>query len=67
MNEDPLTIKLTPENFAQRCPVCNGHGDLNYGKKVCHGCKGKGFLILPIAKIVSEEGETQNGPTNHNK
>lgn len=56
MSQEELTQTktLTPENFAQRCPVCNGHGDLNYGKKICHGCKGKGYLILPVK---SEEGE----------
>jgi DnaJ-class molecular chaperone len=62
MNSEELAVKtLIPENFAQRCPVCNGHGDLNYGKKVCHGCHGKGFLILPIKKITAEEGEPAHG------
>jgi DnaJ-class molecular chaperone len=66
MNEETHAVKtLTPENFAQRCPVCNGHGNLNYGRKVCHGCQGKGFLILPVAKIISEEEGENTHAGNH--
>jgi DnaJ-class molecular chaperone len=66
MSEETLTVKLTPENFAQRCPVCNGHGDLNYGKKVCHGCGGKGYLVLPVKKTKLEEEGAAND-YSHNK
>lgn len=31
---------------AVKCPVCNSFGTLQYGKKICHGCKGKGFIII---------------------
>ena len=32
---------------AQKCPVCNGFGTVNWGKKKCHACEGKGYIILP--------------------
>jgi DnaJ-class molecular chaperone len=64
---EEITLKLNPENFAQRCPVCNGHGDLNFGKKICHGCKGRGYLILPIKKITGEEEGEKINAGSYNK
>lgn len=29
-----------------RCVVCKGFGRVNYGKKICHACKGKGYLLV---------------------
>lgn len=46
--------KLTPKVFAQKCPVCNGFGTLSFGKVDCHGCDGKGWIVLN-----NELGESQ--------
>ena len=32
---------------AEKCPVCNGHGSVNYGKLICRACNGKCFIIIP--------------------
>lgn len=32
---------------AERCPVCNGFGTLKHGTKICQGCEGKGYVIVP--------------------
>jgi DnaJ-class molecular chaperone len=53
--------KISPEVFAQKCPVCNGHTTVNFGRKVCEACKGKGYLILPVKRINTEEEEEKNG------
>lgn len=42
-----------PKFSAQRCPVCNGHGDVNWGKQVCKACAGKGYLLIP--NFIEEE------------
>lgn len=39
---------------AQRCPNCKGFGTLNYGKKQCHSCNGKGFVYVPKRRGVPE-------------
>ena len=38
------------------CPVCNGKGKLN--KKTCHGCEGKGWVVIPDQpkQVESTEG-----------
>lgn len=56
--------KITPKYLAQRCPVCNGFGTLKYGAKVCQGCKGKGYVLVPNCdpdKLGSEkDGKNEN-------
>lgn len=32
---------------SERCPVCNGHCTVNYGKQTCKVCSGKGYIIVP--------------------
>ena len=34
------------EPTAIKCPVCNGHGTVSNAFKICHGCKGKGYLVV---------------------
>lgn len=29
-----------------KCEVCNGFGTLSYGKKTCHACNGKGYVVI---------------------
>lgn len=41
--------RLTDNNsnfVTQKCPVCNSFGTLKYGKVVCHGCNGKGYIVI---------------------
>lgn len=43
--------KIEATRLPFKCPVCGGFGTLAYGRKVCHGCEGKGFIV------VSQEGQ----------
>lgn len=40
------TEEITPNNIPFKCPVCNGFGTLKHGTKQCHGCKGKGYVVI---------------------
>ncbi len=55
---ETTNLEFQPKVFAQKCPVCNGYGTVNYGKKTCHGCSGRGFIVLPATE---KEGEDGNG------
>jgi len=51
--EDKPLIKsssFVPKSIAQRCPICNGFGTLKYGSLVCHGCQGKGYILVPAER-----------------
>jgi DnaJ-class molecular chaperone len=48
-------VNITPKKIPFKCPVCNGFGSLQYGKKVCHACNGKGYVVID-----NEEGETDD-------
>lgn len=50
--ETPLVKSdlFVPKSIAQRCPVCNGFGSLKYGSLVCHGCGGKGYVLVPAER-----------------
>ncbi len=56
MNDKLIETKeVEPEVIAQKCPTCNGHGTVGYDRKVCHGCHGKGYILIPIkAKDLKE-------------
>lgn len=41
------TLKVTPMNHAEKCPVCSGFGTVGNKKKTCHGCSGDGYVIVP--------------------
>lgn len=47
-------IEPNPKIFAQKCPVCNGFGTLSFGKKQCHACKGKGYIIINLERQTDE-------------
>ena len=42
VNDTKVEVKRIPF----RCPVCNGYGTLKHGQMECHGCKGKGFVVI---------------------
>lgn len=52
VNKNVEIQKTKPTHIAQRCPVCNGFGTLKYGSKICQGCKGKGYVLVPIKEEV---------------
>ena len=35
-----------PKQLPIKCPVCNGFGNLKYGTLTCHGCKGRGYVLV---------------------
>ena len=39
--------KIVPKYYGQECPVCNGFGTLRHGAKVCQGCDGRGYILVP--------------------
>ena len=46
--------KAKPMSVAQTCPVCNSFGTLGYAKKTCHGCNGKGYILIPAEEVRNE-------------
>ena len=42
----------TAKKIAQRCPVCKGYCQVGFSpnRKLCHGCKGRGFVLVPYEK-----------------
>lgn len=40
-------LKIKPKFYGQQCPVCNGFGTLRHGTKVCQGCEGRGYILVP--------------------
>ncbi len=43
--------KIKPSQVGQKCPVCSGFGTLKYGTLMCHGCDGKGFILVPAEEV----------------
>jgi len=43
--------KVKPSQVGQKCPVCSGFGTLKFGKIKCHGCDGKGFILVPAEEV----------------
>lgn len=44
-------IKVMPKFVAQACPVCNSWGTLRNGTKICQGCEGKGYILIPAQEV----------------
>jgi hypothetical protein len=51
--------KFIPQSLGQKCPVCNGFGSLKFGTILCHGCEGKGYILVPVQEFKDQGG--QNG------
>ncbi len=43
--------KVTPKVIGQKCPVCSGFGLVNWKKEICHGCDGKGYILIPTEEV----------------
>ena len=50
----------TPAQLGQRCPVCNGFGSLKYGEIKCHGCEGRGWILVPVKEIERKSYDNDN-------
>ena len=49
------TIKqLFSNKIPVKCPVCSGFGTVNWGKQVCHGCGGKGYILIDTKEAKNE-------------
>lgn len=59
MKELIISEKTAVNCHAERCPVCNGFGSVNWGSKCCNACKGQGYLIVPNS-IDGERGKKGN-------
>ena len=50
----------------QKCVVCNSFGTLKYGKVICHGCNGKGYIVIdgqtgfPVDEKIEREKENED-------
>lgn len=44
-------VKMRPKVLPVECPVCHNFGTLSYGTKVCHGCGGKGWVVVPAEEV----------------
>ena len=47
INDTKIEVKKIPF----KCPVCGGFGTLMYGKKICHGCNGTGFIVVSQEEV----------------
>lgn len=43
--------KVKPKYIAQVCPTCRGFGTLKYGSKICEGCDGKTWILIPAEEV----------------
>ncbi len=48
---------IKPIKTPVRCVVCNGFGTLKYGTLQCHGCNGKGYILVDA---IPTEREIEN-------
>lgn len=46
MPDNMHDVQIKPKVLPFRCPVCRGFGTVNYGKKQCNSCKGKGYILV---------------------
>jgi len=49
-------LTINPKYYAQQCPVCNGFGTLRHGTKVCQGCDGRGYILVPTGTDGGKDG-----------
>lgn len=46
VNQIKDITKIKPTIIPFKCPNCQGYGSVQYGKKVCHSCGGKGYILV---------------------
>lgn len=42
--------KIKPALLPIKCVLCDGWGTFSYGKTICNGCGGKGYILVPAQK-----------------
>jgi DnaJ-class molecular chaperone len=47
--------RLKPAQLPIKCPLCDGWGTFSYGSKICNGCKGKGWVLVPAEERINEK------------
>lgn len=40
------TLKVKPKGTPFKCPVCSGFGTVSNERIKCHGCKGRGWIVI---------------------
>jgi len=55
--------EINPKVIPFKCVVCNGFGSLKHGALVCHGCDGKGYILVPN----DSDNITKDRKKNENK
>ena len=45
-NKIPEKAITKPKQVPIKCVVCNGYGKVTYDRVVCHGCSGKGYILV---------------------
>ena len=51
MNE---TVKVKPIHAPVKCVVCNGYGTVTKERRVCHGCGGKGYILVDAEELTED-------------
>lgn len=47
-----IVVKTKPKVLPVECPVCHNFGTVGYAQKVCHGCGGKGYILVPAEEAL---------------
>ena len=45
--KNPNNTKISPKFIPIKCVVCNGFGTVTNLRRTCHGCDGKGYILVP--------------------
>ena len=46
MSAEPEIQAVKITCHSEKCPVCNGHGTVNYGQLTCKVCQGKCYILV---------------------
>jgi len=39
-----------PSMLPVKCVLCSGFGSFSHGAKMCNGCQGKGYILVPAVE-----------------
>jgi len=48
--------EIKPKLIPFKCPVCSGWGTVNWGKAICHGCDGRGYILIDEERETAKNG-----------
>ena len=68
-----MNDKLIEPFSNQRCSVCNGFGTVTHNRITCHGCHGRGFIVIdnstgfPVEddRKIDRNSERENNPNEN--